>query len=277
MSERRAGITALGRYVPERVVTNADLEKMVATSDEWIRTRTGISQRRYVEPGTPTSELAVRAAREALERRGMSASELDLIIVATVTPDTIFPATACVLQDKLEGHQGLGLRHLRRLLRVSLRPHHGRAVRPERQAPEGPGGGRRRDDLDPQLRGPHHLRALRRRGGRRDPRAQGGRHRPPRLHPRGGRLGGLLPPHARGGQRHARHPRDGGQEDALRAAAGPARLQVRGAKVRGSEPDPDGAERREARGHRPLRGPPGQPADHRRGQGPARASPRRRW
>jgi 3-oxoacyl-[acyl-carrier-protein] synthase-3 len=108
MSERRAGITALGRYVPERVVTNADLEKMVATSDEWIRTRTGISQRRYVEPGTPTSELARKAAQEALDRRGISAAELDLIIVATVTPDTIFPATACVLQDKLKATKAWG-------------------------------------------------------------------------------------------------------------------------------------------------------------------------
>jgi 3-oxoacyl-[acyl-carrier-protein] synthase-3 len=97
----RAAITALGRYVPERVLTNADLEKMVDTSDEWIRTRTGIRQRHIVEPGTPTSELAARAARMALEKRGMGADEIDLIIVGTVTPDTIFPATACVVQDKI--------------------------------------------------------------------------------------------------------------------------------------------------------------------------------
>jgi 3-oxoacyl-[acyl-carrier-protein] synthase-3 len=108
MSERRAGITALGRYVPERVVTNADLEKIVATSDEWIRTRTGIQKRHYVEPGTPTSELALKAAREALDKRGISPSELDLIIVATVTPDMVFPATACVLQDKLGATRAWG-------------------------------------------------------------------------------------------------------------------------------------------------------------------------
>ena len=108
MSERRAGITALGRYVPERVVTNADLEKIVATSDEWIRTRTGIRERHYVEPGTPTSELALRAAREALDKRGIAPSELDLIIVATVTPDMVFPATACVLQDKLGASKAWG-------------------------------------------------------------------------------------------------------------------------------------------------------------------------
>jgi len=97
----RAAITALGRYVPERVLTNADLEKIVDTSDEWIRTRTGIRQRHVAEPGTPTSDLAARAARMALEKRGIGPEELDLIIVGTVTPDTIFPATACVVQDKI--------------------------------------------------------------------------------------------------------------------------------------------------------------------------------
>jgi 3-oxoacyl-[acyl-carrier-protein] synthase-3 len=108
MSTRRAAITSLGRCVPERVVTNADLEKMVATSDEWIRTRTGIERRRYAPPGTPTSTLGVAAAKEALERRGVSAAELDLIIVATVTPDMIFPATACIIQDKLGATRAWG-------------------------------------------------------------------------------------------------------------------------------------------------------------------------
>jgi 3-oxoacyl-[acyl-carrier-protein] synthase III len=101
MSRTRAAITSVGCYVPDRVVTNHDLAKIVETSDEWIRTRTGIVERRYVEPGTPTSEIAARAARACLERRGISAAELDLIIVATITPDTIFPATACILQHKL--------------------------------------------------------------------------------------------------------------------------------------------------------------------------------
>jgi 3-oxoacyl-[acyl-carrier-protein] synthase-3 len=108
MSTRRAAITSLGRCVPERVVTNADLEKMVATSDEWIRTRTGIERRRYAPPGTPTSTLATAAAKEALERRGVSAADLDLIIVATVTPDMIFPATACIIQDKLGATKAWG-------------------------------------------------------------------------------------------------------------------------------------------------------------------------
>jgi 3-oxoacyl-[acyl-carrier-protein] synthase III len=108
MSQRRARITSLGRYLPERVLTNAELERMVNTSDEWIRTRTGIERRRIVEPGTPTSELAVRAAREALDRRGVGAAELDLIIVATVTPDMVFPSTACVIQDKLGATKAWG-------------------------------------------------------------------------------------------------------------------------------------------------------------------------
>jgi 3-oxoacyl-[acyl-carrier-protein] synthase-3 len=97
----RARISSLGLHVPERVLTNADWEKRVATSDEWIRTRTGIRERRVVEPGTPASELALPAARQALERRGLAASEVELIVVATVTPDMVFPATACLLQEKL--------------------------------------------------------------------------------------------------------------------------------------------------------------------------------
>jgi 3-oxoacyl-[acyl-carrier-protein] synthase III len=108
MEKRRARITALGRYVPERVLTNADLEKMVDTSDEWIRTRTGITQRHIVDPGTPTSVLAAAAAQDALRRRGLSPSEVDLIIVATVTPDMMFPATACLVQHKIEATRAWG-------------------------------------------------------------------------------------------------------------------------------------------------------------------------
>ncbi len=108
MSQRRAAITALGTHVPERVMTNADLAKIVDTSDEWIRTRTGIHERHVVEPGTPTSEIAALAARDALRRRGIGAEELDLIIVATVTPDMAFPATACLVQDKIGAKKAWG-------------------------------------------------------------------------------------------------------------------------------------------------------------------------
>jgi 3-oxoacyl-[acyl-carrier-protein] synthase-3 len=108
MQPRRAAITALGTHVPQRVVTNADLEKIVDTSDEWIRTRTGIHQRHVVEPGTPTSEIAARAANDALRRRGITADELDLIIVATVTPDMLFPATACLVQERIGAKRAWG-------------------------------------------------------------------------------------------------------------------------------------------------------------------------
>lgn len=108
MKQRRARITSLGRYVPDRVVTNKDLEKIVNTSDEWIRTRTGIRERRYAEPGTPASDLCFRAAQDALDRRGVAASEIELIIVATVTPDMLFPATACLVQDRLKATRAWG-------------------------------------------------------------------------------------------------------------------------------------------------------------------------
>jgi 3-oxoacyl-[acyl-carrier-protein] synthase-3 len=108
MKHRRAAITALGTHVPARVMTNADLEKIVDTSDEWIRTRTGIEKRHVVEPGTPTSVIAAEAAREALRRRGIGADELDLIVVATVTPDMLFPATACLVQDRIGAKRAWG-------------------------------------------------------------------------------------------------------------------------------------------------------------------------
>jgi 3-oxoacyl-[acyl-carrier-protein] synthase-3 len=108
MSQRRAAITALGIHVPERVMTNADLEKIVDTSDEWIRTRTGIHQRHVVEKGTPTSVIAALAAQDALERRGIGARDVDLIVVATVTPDMLFPATACLVQERIGAKKAWG-------------------------------------------------------------------------------------------------------------------------------------------------------------------------
>ncbi len=108
MNERRAAITAVGTFVPQRVLSNAELEKIVDTSDEWIRTRTGIERRHVVEPGTPTSEIAARAAIDTLRRRGIGASEVDLIIVATITPDMVFPATACIVQEKIGATRAWG-------------------------------------------------------------------------------------------------------------------------------------------------------------------------
>ena len=97
----RAKITALGCYVPPRRLTNEDLEKMVATSNEWILERTGIHTRHIAGPEAATSDLAVEAARAALEQRGLRADEIEAILVCTVTPDMLFPSTACLVQDRL--------------------------------------------------------------------------------------------------------------------------------------------------------------------------------
>jgi 3-oxoacyl-[acyl-carrier-protein] synthase-3 len=94
-------ISALGTYVPPRILSNFDLEKMVDTNNQWILERTGIRERHIVDKGMATSHLATEAARAALAQRGIEASDLDAIIVATVTPDMMFPATACLLQDRL--------------------------------------------------------------------------------------------------------------------------------------------------------------------------------
>ncbi|MBD1383040.1 beta-ketoacyl-ACP synthase III [Metabacillus arenae] len=96
-----AGIIGIGRYVPEKVLTNADLEKMVDTSDEWIRTRTGIEERRIAEDDMDTSHMAFLAAKNALENANVNAEDLDMILVATVTPDQPFPTVACMLQEQL--------------------------------------------------------------------------------------------------------------------------------------------------------------------------------
>jgi 3-oxoacyl-[acyl-carrier-protein] synthase-3 len=95
------GITGLGAYAPERVLTNADLEAMVETSDEWIVTRTGIRERHIAAPEQAASDLALPAARAALEQAGVPADELDLVVVATATPDMLFPATAAIVADTL--------------------------------------------------------------------------------------------------------------------------------------------------------------------------------
>ncbi len=100
-SPYRARITALGTYVPPRLLTNDDLSQMVATNDEWIRTRTGIIERHLVEPGMATSDMAVAAARACLESRGFDPARLRMLIMATVTPDMMFPSTACLVQHKL--------------------------------------------------------------------------------------------------------------------------------------------------------------------------------
>jgi len=97
----RAKIIATGSYVPERVLTNFELEKMVDTSDDWIRSRTGIRERRISAESEATSDLGAAAAKEAMKGAGMRPEEIDLILVATITPDMFFPSTACFIQDKI--------------------------------------------------------------------------------------------------------------------------------------------------------------------------------
>jgi 3-oxoacyl-[acyl-carrier-protein] synthase III len=109
MSHRIAAkITGVAGCVPPKVLTNADLEKMVATNDEWIRTRTGIRERHIVEKGVPTSTLAVEAAKTLLAQTKTDPTEIGMIIVATVTPDMMFPATACVVQEQLGATKAWG-------------------------------------------------------------------------------------------------------------------------------------------------------------------------
>ena len=108
-SSHQAAITAVGHYLPETRLTNGDLEEMVETNDEWIQTRTGIRERRILgDDGKATAFMATEAAQEALDERGIGPEEVDLIVVATVTPDMLFPATACLVQDNLGAQNAWG-------------------------------------------------------------------------------------------------------------------------------------------------------------------------
>jgi len=108
-ARRWARIAGTGRYLPASVLTNEELARRVATSDEWIRTRTGIRQRHIAAADEMTSDLALHASRDAIAAAGLTPADIDLILVATATPDMIFPATACILQDKLGIHGGPAL------------------------------------------------------------------------------------------------------------------------------------------------------------------------
>jgi 3-oxoacyl-[acyl-carrier-protein] synthase-3 len=108
LNVRRVEIKSLATYVPPKLLTNADLEKMVDTTDEWIMQRTGIRQRHIAEPGVATSDLASEAAREAIRRAGLTPDDIDVIIVGTVTPDMLFPSTACLVQHKIGASKAWG-------------------------------------------------------------------------------------------------------------------------------------------------------------------------
>src|SRR5271169_4632248 len=103
-----AKITGVAGYVPPRVVTNFDLEKLVDTTDEWIRTRTGIRERHYADPGVASSHLGTEAARKLLAHKNLDPEEIELIVVASVTPDMFFPATACLIQDRIGAKNAWG-------------------------------------------------------------------------------------------------------------------------------------------------------------------------
>ena len=104
----KAEIKSLATYVPPRLLTNADLERLVETSNEWILQRTGIRERHIVDPGVATSDLATEAATAAIEKAGLTPTDIDLIIVGTVTPDMLFPSTACLVQDKIGAKRAWG-------------------------------------------------------------------------------------------------------------------------------------------------------------------------
>src|SRR5690242_5450343 len=107
VSKLRSVVRGVGAFLPERVLTNAELAKTVDTSDEWIQQRTGIRERRIAAPGETTSHLATRAAEVALDNAGLKAADIDLIIVATSTPDYTFPAVATQVQANLDIHHGV--------------------------------------------------------------------------------------------------------------------------------------------------------------------------
>jgi 3-oxoacyl-[acyl-carrier-protein] synthase-3 len=96
-----ARIAGTGSYLPDKVLTNADIEQLVDTSDEWIRERTGIRERHVAAEGQTTGDLAFEASKRALEAAGVQANEIDLLVLGTTTPDIIFPSTACLLQHRL--------------------------------------------------------------------------------------------------------------------------------------------------------------------------------
>ena len=105
---RPTTIASLATYVPPRLLTNADLEKLVDTSDEWILQRTGIRERHIVDPGVATSDLGAQAALKAIEKAGLAPDDIGVIVVGTVTPDMMFPSTACLIQNKIGAKHAWG-------------------------------------------------------------------------------------------------------------------------------------------------------------------------
>ncbi len=125
-------IAGTGGYLPERVMTNKEFEKIVDTSDEWIRERSGIKRRHIAADGETTSDMAVAAAREAISAAGIEEGDIDLIIVATTTPDKVFPSTACIVQRQLGIRRTAAFRRACGVFRLYLRAGHRGSFHPHR-------------------------------------------------------------------------------------------------------------------------------------------------
>ena len=271
-------ISGLATYLPPRTLTNADLEKMVDTNDEWILQRTGIRKRHIVDPGVATSDLAAEAARAAIDAGGPDADRHRRHRrrhdhAGHDVPEHRLPAAA---QDRRD--PGVGLRPRRRLLRLHLRADDGGGLRERGHGQARAGGRRRRDVEHHRLHRPHHLRAVRRwrrRGGR--VAVAGRRPRADRLHARSRRQRRPGVVHAGRRFEAAGLARDRRQAAALRPSGRAVGVPVRGAQERGSVPAAPGAQRHHGRRSRPVRVAPGQQADHRVGRATPRRAARRRW
>ncbi len=152
-----AKITGVAGYVPPRVVTNFDLEKRVDTNDEWIRTRTGIRERHYADPGVAASHLGTEAAKKLLAAQGVQPDQIDIIVVATVTPDMLFPSTACLIQDRLGAKNAWGFDLSAACSGFAYALTVGAQFVASGTAQEGSRHRERRDDLHPRLQRPRHL------------------------------------------------------------------------------------------------------------------------
>ena len=157
-----AKITGVAGYVPPRIVTNSDLEKIVDTNDEWIRTRTGIRERHYADPGVASSHLGTEAAKKLLAAKGISPEEIELIVVATVTPDMLFPATACLIQDRLGAKNAWGFDLSAACSGFAYALTVGAQFVGCGYAQKSAGDRQRRDDFHPGFQRSRHLRAFRR-------------------------------------------------------------------------------------------------------------------
>ena len=205
MAIRNSYIRSVGRYLPERRLTNADIEKLVDTNDEWILSRTGIKERRILEPGLGNSYMGQPSGSGVLERAGVDGGEVDAVIVGTVTPDMMFPATACLGSEGDRGESGLGVRSLRGLFGIPLFPDDRGADDRIRAVQESAGDRKRCDEHHRRLYGPQYMCIVR---GWRGCGASGGisrgRLRYPGLYPAYRRLGRGPPAHeSRGSKRPA--------------------------------------------------------------------------